>query len=61
MEISIEKLPDGRFIGILFIDNEEYYKTIEKRPGCCARTIMNYLSMQYGAPSKTIKLNIEGW
>lgn len=61
MKIVIDQLPDQRFIGVLTVDNEEIYKTIEKRPGCCARNILNHLSMNYGKPAGIITLEVEGW
>lgn len=61
MNIVIDQLPDGRFMGVLSVDGDQIYKTIEKRPGCCARNILNHLSITYGKPSGSITLEVDGW
>ena len=60
MKIIIEPV-GNRFQGQLIIDEKIIETTIQPRPGCCARTLMNKVLFLYGKPSETIFLEIEGW
>lgn len=61
MKIVIEPSTASRYKGTLYIDGQEIDHTIQPRPGCCARTLMNKLMLMYGKPLETITLEIEGW
>lgn len=61
VEIVIEPVLGGRFMGRLYLDGECVDTAIDARPGCVARIIMNRILDQYGRPDGEITLNIEGW
>jgi hypothetical protein len=61
MQIFIEPAKGNRFQGTLLIDGEVIETTLQQRPGCCARTLMNKLMLLYGKPLEPITLEIEGW
>jgi hypothetical protein len=61
MEILIEPIPPSRYKGTLIIDGNVVETTLQSRPGCCARTLMNKLLLLRGKPKEPISLAIEGW
>jgi hypothetical protein len=61
MQILIEPLKDGRYRGVLILDGEKIDTTIQARPGCCARNLLNKLMFLHGKPTEEIVLEIEGW
>lgn len=61
VEIVIEPINKNMFKGTLFIDGQEIETTIQPRPGCCARTLMNKIMYLHGKPESSIQLNISGW
>lgn len=61
MEIIIEPAPGFRFKGELWMNGELIETVLDKRPGCCTRTLMNKLMLMYGKPDDKITVTIEGW
>jgi hypothetical protein len=61
MHIVIEPVQGNRYRGVLFIDGEQVETTIQSRPGCCARNLLNKLMFLHGKPTEEITLEIEGW
>jgi hypothetical protein len=61
MQIVVEPAPGQRYKGSLFLDDELVETTLQSRPGCCVRTLMNKLMLLHGKPTETITLDIEGW
>lgn len=61
MKIVIEPAPGHRYNATLFIDGEATEFVNDKRPGCCVRTIMNKLLLNFGKPDSTITIDIDGW
>ena len=61
MEIKIEPAPGSRYQGELYLNGELVERVFEKRPGCCARSLMNRLLFMYGKPDSEITITIEGW
>jgi len=63
MSLKIKIVRDesnNRYIGKLFVDNEEINKARAPRPGCVARDLINYFALQYGMPEE-VDLEIEEW
>jgi len=61
MQIIIEDAPARRYKGSLVIDEEVVTTTIQARPGCCVRNLLNYAMSQYGKPSEQLVLEVYGW
>jgi hypothetical protein len=61
MEILIEPIPPSRYKGVLVIDGETVETSIQSRPGCCVRTLMNKLLLLKGKPKEPFSVKIEGW
>jgi hypothetical protein len=61
VRIVIEPAPGHRFNASLMIDDEEILFVNDKRPGCCVRTLMNKLMLEYGRPDSKITIDIDGW
>jgi len=62
MKVIIEPTPNGnRYIGKLFIDDEEFATVIDQRPGCCMRGLMNQVMQKYGKPTEPLTVTIDGW
>jgi hypothetical protein len=61
MQIVVEPAPGQRYKGSLFIDDELIEMTLQSRPGCCVRTLMNKIMLLHGKPTEKITLDIEGW
>jgi hypothetical protein len=61
MQIIIEPAPGNRYNGTLIIDGQVIGFVNDKRPGCCARTLMNKLLLEFGKPSEQITIDINGW
>jgi hypothetical protein len=61
MKIVVEPIPPSRYKGVLIVDDEEIETSIQSRPGCCVRTLMNKLMLLNGKPKNTISVTIEGW
>jgi hypothetical protein len=61
MNIIVEPIPPSRYKGTLFVDGKEIETSIQSRPGCCVRTLMNRLILLKGKPKNTIDVKIEGW
>lgn len=61
MEIKIEPAPGFRYKGELYIDGVLIERVFDKRPGCCARSLMNSIMYKFGKPEDEIVLTIEGW
>lgn len=61
MQIVIEPVQGNRFRGVLFVDGQQVETTIQNRPGCCARNLLNKLMFLHGKPTEKITLEIEGW
>lgn len=61
MQIIIEPAPASRYNATLFIDGEAVDFVNDKRPGCCVRSLMNKMLLEYGKPSETITIDIDGW
>lgn len=61
MKIKIEPAPGFRYKGELYIDDVLIERVFDKRPGCCARSLMNRIMYTYGKPEEEIVLTIEGW
>lgn len=61
MQIKIEPAPGQRYKGTLFIDGTLIETVIDKRPGCCARTLMNKIMYLHGKPTEEITIEIENW
>ncbi len=61
MQIIIEPLKGNRYRGVLLIDGEKIDSTIQNRPGCCARNLLNKLMFLHGKPTEEVVLEIEGW
>jgi hypothetical protein len=61
MEIIVEPIPPSRYKGTLIVDGEVVETSIQSRPGCCVRTLMNKLLLLNGKPKNTFSVNIDGW
>lgn len=61
MEIKIQSVPGQRFKGELIIDGKIIETTVQARPGCCARNLINKMFMMHGKPSDDLVLSIDGW
>lgn len=61
MKIVIEPIPGQRYKGTLFIEDEEVEITLQQRPGCCVRTLMNKMMLMYGKPTEEVVVTIDGW
>jgi hypothetical protein len=61
MEIIVEPIPPSRYKGTLIVDGEVVETSIQSRPGCCVRTLMNKLLLLNGKPKNTFSVNINGW
>lgn len=61
VEIKIEPAPGSRYKGELYIDGNLIETVLDKRPGCCTRSLMNRLMFMYGKPETEITVTIEGW
>lgn len=61
MRIEIEPAAGQRYKGELFLDGELVEMVFDKRPGCCARSLMNQILFKYGHPEGKITLEIDGW
>lgn len=60
MQIVIEPV-GSRFSGKLYVNNELIAEVIDQRPGCCARSLMNKLLLNYGRPTGQITMDITNW
>jgi hypothetical protein len=61
MQIIIEDAPARRYKGSLVIDEEVIQTTVQARPGCCVRNLLNYLMLEYGKPTEQLVLDVHGW
>lgn len=62
MQIVIEPVSGSRYRGTLIIDGEVVDTTIQPRPGCCARSLLNGMMMKHGKPTDQVVLEIlSGW
>jgi hypothetical protein len=61
MQIIIEDAPARRYKGSLIIDEEVIQTTVQARPGCCVRNLLNYIMTQYGKPTERLVLDVYGW
>jgi hypothetical protein len=61
VQIIIEDAPARRYKGSLIIEDEVVQTTIQSRPGCCVRNLLNYAMLQYGKPTEKLVLDINGW
>ena len=61
MQIIIEPAPGHRYNGTLIIDGEVVEFVNDKRPGCCVRSLMNKILLDFGKPEGTITIDIDGW
>jgi len=61
MEIIIKELSKKRFSATLYINGEMFASSIEPRPGCAIRTVLNKLQLEYGAPSGDLVIDISDW
>lgn len=61
MQIVIEPVSLNRYRGILLLDGQVENTTIQPRPGCCVRNLLNSLMLKHGAPDGTITIEIDGW
>jgi hypothetical protein len=61
MRIVIEPAPGHRYNATLTINDEVVGFVNDKRPGCCVRSLMNKLLLEYGKPEETITIDIDGW
>lgn len=61
MQIIIEPAPGNRYNGTLVVDGEVLHFVNDKRPGCCVRTLMNKMLLEFGKPSEKITIDIDGW
>jgi len=61
MQIIIEPAPGHRYNGTLLIDGEVVEFVNDKRPGCCVRSLMNKMLLEYGKPEQKITIDINGW
>jgi hypothetical protein len=61
MQILIEEAPARRYKGSLIIDEEVITTTIQARPGCCVRNLLNYIMINYGKPTEQLVLDVHGW
>lgn len=61
MQIIIEPAPGHRYNGTLIIDGEVVEFVNDKRPGCCVRSLMNKMLLQFGKPEDTLTIDINGW
>lgn len=61
MQIIIEPAPANRYNATLSVDGEVVAFVSDKRPGCCVRSLMNKMLLEYGKPSEKLVIDIEGW
>lgn len=61
MEIIIKELAKKRFSATLYINGEMFASSIEPRPGCAIRTVLNRLQLEHGAPSGDLVIDISDW
>lgn len=61
MEIVIKELAKKRFSATLYINGEMFASSVEPRPGCAIRTVLNKLQHQFGAPSGDLVIDISDW
>ena len=61
MRIVVRELERKRFSATLLVDDEQYASSVEPRPGCAVRTVMNQVQLEFGAPTEEITITIDGW
>ena len=61
MKIVVKELAKKRFSATLFIDEEQFASSVETRPGCAIRTVLNMLQLEHGAPSGDLEIDISDW
>jgi hypothetical protein len=61
VKIIIEDAPAKRYKGSLIIDEDVVTTTIQARPGCCVRNLLNYIMLNYGKPQEKLVLDVHGW
>jgi hypothetical protein len=61
MKIIVKELAKRRFSATLYINDEQYASSVEPRPGCAVRTVMNTVQLEYGAPDSELTITIDGW
>mgnify|MGYP003632838320 CR=1 FL=1 len=61
MKIVVKELEKKRFSATLFINDEQYASSVEPRPGCAVRTVMNQVQLEFGAPTEEMTITIDGW
>jgi len=61
MKIIVTELAKKRFSATLFINGEQFASSVEARPGCAIRTVLNMLQLEYGSPSGDLEIDISEW
>lgn len=61
MNIVVTQIDRKRFNAKLYIDDDLVQEVEDNRPGCAARTLINWLYSKYGAPADGFTLTIDGW
>ena len=61
MQIIIKPAPGNRFDATLYMNDEAVDFVNDKRPGCCVRSLMNKMMLEYGKPDSEITIDIDGW
>jgi hypothetical protein len=61
MQIVINPAPGHRFDAVLYMNGEAVEFVNDKKPGCCVRSLMNKLMLEYGKPDSQITIDIDGW
>jgi hypothetical protein len=61
MEIVVKEISKKRFSATLFIDGEQFASSVETRPGCAIRTVINALQREHGAPSGDLVIDLSDW
>tara|TARA_R110000803_G_scaffold166778_4_gene230104 strand:- start:268 stop:453 length:186 start_codon:yes stop_codon:yes gene_type:complete len=61
MEIVVKELAKKRYSATLFINGDRFASSVEPRPGCAIRTVLNMLQLEHGAPSGDLVIDISDW
>jgi hypothetical protein len=61
MEIVVKELAKKRFSATLYINGEMFASSVETRPGCAIRTVLNKLQLEHGGPSGDLVIDIGEW
>jgi hypothetical protein len=55
------QLDKRRFSATLYINDERVASSVEPRPGCAIRTVLNQVQLMHGPPAGGLAITIDGW